>query len=384
MEKKYLKLIFFLLFAFSPLFSLAATLTVSPASGTYEVGQKFTVRVVATSAAPFNAVSLSLLFPSAIFSLDSVSKAGSLLTFWVKEPAISRSAGTISLEGVTPGGIKENTGTIVVATLHGTKVGTENVSFQSGQVLANDGKGTDITGAMIGAKFTIVEEKPKPATAPSPATTPIAVPVTVSEPEVPQPIPTLNAPEIMLGSKYGEQAIIGTSEYPKIQTLVTFLSLEGVKIFITGSTDEDGAFALVVPRSLKRGDYTVTARVIGDKGLNSKDSNAIIINVGNMFSDLGPEVKYALIFLPLVLLYLVIRIILHIRKDKKARLAIKKEVAEAENALHESLDILREEIVEHMEEAANTSDHKRIKGINKDLGDVEKIVKKEIKDIETE
>lgn len=380
MEKTYLKILAFFFFVGCPFFVSAATLIVSPASGTYEIGQRFTVRIIASSGAPFNAVSSSLLFSSPIFFVDSVSKAGSLLTFWVKEPVLSQNAGTISFEGVTPGGIKESTGTIVTATLHGTRVGSGTVSFQSGQVLANDGEGTDITGSLTGAKFTIIEAKPKPAATKQPA--PPEPKTETKAEETPQPAPSLDAPEIMLGEKYGAPAIIGTSEYPNTQTLVTFISSEGAKIFIMGITDGDGTFTLLIPRSLKRGDYTVTARMIGEKGLSSKDGNAISIVVGSWFSDLSTEIRWAILLLLLILLYLIVRILFHIQKDREMRLAVKKEVTEAESAVHESLDALKEEIVEHLQEKTNITDHKRMAGINRDIGDVEKIIKKEIKDIE--
>jgi hypothetical protein len=380
MEKTYLKILAFFFFACYPFFVSAATLTIIPAGGTYEIGQKFTVRVIASSGVPFNAVSSSLLFSSPVFSVDSVSKAGSLLTFWVKEPVLSQSAGTISFEGVTPGGIKESSGMIATATLHGTRVGEGTVSFQSGQVLANDGEGTDITGSMTGAKFTIIEAKPKPVPVKQPA---VAEPkIETKEEEPPQPAPSLDAPGIMLGEKYGAPAIIGTSEYPNTQTLITFTSSEGAKIFITGITDGDGTFTLLIPRSLKRGDYTVTARMIGEKGLSSKDGNAINITVGNWFSDLSAEIRWAILLLLLVLLYMIVRILLHIRKDREMRLTVKKEVTEAENAVHESLDALKEEIAEHLQEKTSITEHKRMTGINRDIGDVEKIIKKEIKDIE--
>jgi hypothetical protein len=378
MSQKYCKIVFFLLSLFciigAPFFSWAATLRISPTSGTYEVGQKFTVRAIATSDIPFNAVSLSLLFPPSIFSIDSVSKSGSLLTFWVKEPTISSSAGTVSLEGVTPGGIKESTGTVIAITLHGTHVGSGNISFQSGQILANDGQGTDISGENTGAKFTVIPTKSK-----------IIPPATVQEePEMtpPQPPPTLNAPEIALGEKYGAQAITGTSEYPKIQVLITFLSKEGAKIFIMGNTDKDGAFTLVVPRSLKRGEYTITARVIGEGGINSSDGNIILITVGNFFSDFSIEVRWALILLLLFILYIIARILLHLRKDKKTRLAINKEIVEAKYVIHDSLDILKEEITEHLQETTKTAKHKDIVSMNKNIGDVEKIIQKEINDID--
>ncbi|MFA5831311.1 MAG: cohesin domain-containing protein [Candidatus Paceibacterota bacterium] len=199
MEKKYLKFIFLSLwFVCAPDFSFAATLGVSPASGTYEVGERFTVRAMATSESQFNAVALTLLFPPSIFSLDSISKSGSLLTFWVMEPVISESEGTLSLEGVTPGGINVLTGPIISATLHGTHAGTGSVSFQSGKILANDGLGTDIMNGTTGAHFTIVEPEPEP----EPEIPPVIPPGTdvISPPTITPPIAIPETPVPSIGT----------------------------------------------------------------------------------------------------------------------------------------------------------------------------------------
>ena len=380
MQTKFHKIILFFLLTLVcvPIYSYAAILSISPSGGTYEVGQPFTVRAISTSDAPFNAVSLSLLFPSSMFYIDSVSKAGSLLTFWVKEPALTRSAGTLSLEGVTPGGIKELSGTIVSATLHGIKTGTGSVTFQSGQILANDGQGTDLMESTKGATYTIIAAKPKVITTPTLQVTP-ALPVI---PEVPQPAPTLNPPEITLGSKYGAEAITGTSQYPEIQVLVTFLSRTGSKIFIMGNADEDGSFTLVVPQSLKRGDYVVTARVINENGLNSKDSNSISVSVGSIFSDLGWEIKFAFFLLILVILYLIWRIIQHLRDDWKRRIAIRREAREAEETLHKSMDMLKEDIRIKIQGNTGITDIEKLSLVSNEIDSLEQKIEKEIDDIE--
>ena len=401
MEKKYLKKLFLLIFFFltcAPFSSFAATLSVSPASGTHEVGERFTVRVIAASADPFNAVSLSLLFPPSLFSLDSVSGTGSLISFWVKEPTISSVAGTVTLEGVTPGGIKQSSGTVVSVTLHGKSVGTDTVSFQSGQILANDGQGTDITGQMTGAKFTIISATPKvspttkvPTTSKIPTTpkvvsTPTITPTLTVTPEIKpeietrQPEPTLNAPEITLGEKYGAQAITGTSEYSKKQVLITFLSSEGAKIFITGNTDEDGSFTLVMPRSLKHGNYAVTARLLGEAGISGGDSNIIAVSVGNIFSDVGWEIEFIFFLLFILVLYLISRMILHVRDDRKKRLIIKEEAEDAEKILHETLDVLKQDMV--IRQQTGVTELEKITGMNNDIDRAEQKIEKEIAGID--
>ena len=381
MEKRYLKIILSL-FAFIVPFSAwaSASLSISPSSGTYHVGQTFTVSVKANSDAPFNAISLSLLFPPPIFSLVSVSSTDSILTFWVTEPTISKGDGTLTLEGVTPGGVKGLSGTVVRATVRANEVGTGSVSFHSGQVLANDGNGTDITGTMAGAKYTVIAAKPVTSTTPPPAAPSTPSPISVTpQPEFPttsatsvQLAPTLSPPEISLGSKYGAPAIIGSSQYPNAQVLLTFVSSEGSKVFITGNADSDGSFTLLVPSSLRSGAYSVTARMIKLDGTNSPDSNSISIFVGGIFSDLSWQMKWMFFLLLLAILYLIIRIMMHLRDDRTRRRAIRKEAREAESILHDTMDNLR----------GNIKNEGGGVDVTKEINDAEEKIKKEIEDID--
>src|SRR3989344_1537261 len=200
-------IIFLFLFIFLPVMAHAATLSLSPNAGSFEVGDRVSVRVVASSSTSLNAVSGTVSFPTSLFSVESVSKTGSIIDFWVTEPSVSKSSGTVKFEGVALGGFNGSSGTVATIHLRATKAGSAKLAFQSGQILANDGAGTDITGALTGASYTLV-----PATEKR-----VPVPEEEIEPEITQPEPSLEAPEIMLGSRYGAPAIIGTSVHGKAQ-----------------------------------------------------------------------------------------------------------------------------------------------------------------------
>lgn len=375
-QKKKAKSIFVVLLliflGFSPVFVKAASLSISPSSGTYEVGETITVRAMVTSDSPLNAISGSILFPPSSFSVQSVSKSSSILNFWVTEPTSGKSSGVVRFEGVTLGGFYDRTGTVVTVSLKALNVGTAVVTFQNGQVLANDGEGTDITGSFGGATFNII-----PATKAPPKETPPA-------PEEKQPAPTLNAPEIMRGSKFGSPAILGTSDYPNAGVLLTFTALDGVKVFITGQADSDGGFTLLVPNSLKRGTYSVTAVMIRSDKTNSAVSNTIIIEIGNIFSDIGWQIWLLILLLLLLILYLIWRIYNHFWKNKNIYKAIKREADEAEKVAHKSFDILREDIHDLEEDdKLGSAERRKISGIEKDLDSAEKVIDKEIEDIES-
>lgn len=383
-QKKIIKisraLIAIVLFAIFPSSIYAANLLVSPSTGSYTVGDRVAVKVVVSSDKPFNAVSGVLSFP-ANFSVDSVSKIGSVLDFWVTEPIISRSNNTIKFEGVALGGFNGASGNILVVNLRAVKAGSGTFSFQSGQILANDGEGTDITGYLNNAIFTVTEPAPKPEV----PKTETPVPEVKLEPKVteeaPQPKPSLKAPEIIFSSKYGNQSILGNSDYANTQVLVTFLSTEGSKVFIVGNSDKDGEFNVLVPRSLKHGMYSVSAVMIKSDKTNSESSNTIMITVGSILSDIGKEVWVFIGLLLLSIIYLLVRMYFHFKKDKNLTKDLRHEVKEVETLVHKSLDMLREDVEEYDSKKTTLAEHKKLLSIKKDIDTAEKVISKEFDDI---
>ena len=231
---KTFKIIFvFILFGFLPFLSHAASLSISPVSGSFNVGDKVTVRVMVSSDTPINAVSAVLSIPTSIFSIESVSKSGSILNFWVTEPSFSKGAGILSFEGVKLNGFPGGTGSVVTATLRAVAPGTGTISFNSGQVLANDGQGTDVTSGMSNSTFSVspTKETPPPSKTETKPVQEVKEEEVLETPQVPA---TLMPPSIELGKKFGEQAIYGVTEYPQSEVLLTFVSKTGTKVFITG------------------------------------------------------------------------------------------------------------------------------------------------------
>ncbi|MBP6060626.1 MAG: hypothetical protein KA515_01320 [Candidatus Pacebacteria bacterium] len=373
-------LIFILLFTVLPWSAFAANLILSPATGNYEVGDRVAIKVSVSSDKPFNAVSGVLSFP-AVFSVDSVSKIGSVLDFWVTEPIISRTNNTIKFEGLALGGFNGASGTVLVVNLKAVKAGSGTFSFQSGQILANDGEGTDITGYLNNAIFTVTEPAPKPEV----PKTETPVPEVKLEPKVPeeapQPKPSLKAPEIIFSSKYGNQSILGNSDYANTQVLVTFLSTEGSKVFIVGNSDKDGEFNVLVPRSLKHGMYSVSAVMIKSDKTNSESSNTIMITVGSILSDIGKEVWVFIGLLLLSIIYLLVRMYFHFKKDKNLTKDLRHEVKEVETLVHKSLDMLREDVEEYDSKKTTLAEHKKLLSIKKDIDTAEKVISKEFDDI---
>jgi len=154
----YLKYLFFFSITFLlPFFSNAATLSISPSTGTYKVGETFSVNIVVnTESQSVNAISTNLTFPTNLIRVVSVSKNDSIINYWVQEPSFSNTSGTVNLEGVivNPGFSGAN-GKVLRITFEAKSSGIAEIKYALSSVLANDGLGTNILNNTNKASFTI-------------------------------------------------------------------------------------------------------------------------------------------------------------------------------------------------------------------------------------
>jgi hypothetical protein len=153
----------------------AAEVLISPSTGTYTVGQSFTVTVQTNpQGKSVNAVEAKLSFDNTKLSVVSVSKTGSAFSLWTTEPSFSNTAGTIDFGGgsPTPFSTRSNLASVTFRVL---AAGSANVSVSSASVLAADGLGTDVYTGPGNATYTLTA-----ATTPTPNPTPTE---TEAEPE---------------------------------------------------------------------------------------------------------------------------------------------------------------------------------------------------------
>lgn len=145
----------------------AADVGISPSSGTYSVGQSFTVTIQTNpQGKSVNAVETQLSFDNTKLSVTNVSKTGSVFSLWTTEPTYSNTAGTITFGGGSPTPFSSRSN-LVSVTFKVLKEGTAAVSVASASVLAADGLGTNVYTGPANASFTI-----------SAPTTPTPTPVT--------------------------------------------------------------------------------------------------------------------------------------------------------------------------------------------------------------
>lgn len=164
----------------------AATLGISPSSGTFPVGKTFSVSVYASSNDSYNAAAGKISFPDDKLDVVSISKSGSIISLWAQEP--SHDSGSVNFEGIIMNPGHTGSGKILSITFKVKSAGTANLSFQSASVLANDGNGTEILSGSGSAIFVLqaVDSAP-PANAqppvksdPKPTITEVPVPVVTS------------------------------------------------------------------------------------------------------------------------------------------------------------------------------------------------------------
>ena len=273
----------------------AAILSI-PAKGTYSAGQTFSVPVEVSTAqdAPLNAVSGILSFPNNLQAV-AVDKSG-IINFWVHEPTISNSSGTISFEGVSlnPGFVGEH-GIVLTVTFKALSAGVAPLSFPSASVLANDGSGTEILTNAQSTRLTIAPAAPRPIpiSVPPPAQITQTLPVVAP---APAPICTStpaevtlagtaanykNAPVLTPMGEVGEGGlvkILGTS-YPSAQVDVFIHGEKGLTYSQTTRTNAYGSFEAIWDQTLPPGIYSVTAQAVDQSGGRSSNSSETFFQI---------------------------------------------------------------------------------------------------------
>ena len=135
-----------------------ASLFFSPSSGIYQKGSTFSVRVrVDSDGSSINAAQAKILFSQEILEVKSISKTGSIFTLWPEEPIFSNSRGEVSFKGGVPSPGFTGTSNILTINFQGKKTGQARISFSNAEVLAADGRGTNILKLTQEASFSITE-----------------------------------------------------------------------------------------------------------------------------------------------------------------------------------------------------------------------------------
>lgn len=151
--------------------AFAADLSISPSTGSYSVGQTFSVNIRAVpNGSNINAVESTLSYNPAVLSVVSISKDGSAFSLWTTEPSFSNANGTIEYGGGSPSPFT-TTSNLLSVTFRTVAEGTGTISVTEASVLAADGRGTDVYNTSTNASFSVTAASvPTPQPTPTPTT----------------------------------------------------------------------------------------------------------------------------------------------------------------------------------------------------------------------
>lgn len=140
-----------------------ASLYLGPATGSFSVGDIFTVSVyLNTGGQAVNAVEADLSFPPDKLQVVSPATGTSFIQIWVNQPSYSNRAGTLSFQGTVPTpGINAGAALLSTVTFRVVDTGTAVVKFlDTSHVLLNNGQGTDILSQTTDGIYTLTVPPP--------------------------------------------------------------------------------------------------------------------------------------------------------------------------------------------------------------------------------
>ena len=168
-----------LVFLSAVLSAQAASLYLAPGSATKQVGQKIIVRVMVDSNdQAMNAAEGTIEYQPDQLSLAAIDISQSIFDLWVRNP--QDEGGKINFSGIVLSpGWQGRQGELFRLVFDAKTTGQGEIKFAKGAVLANDGKGTNITKQLAGTVFSVV---PKVKSSPLQSTSSVAP----GAPEAPQ------------------------------------------------------------------------------------------------------------------------------------------------------------------------------------------------------
>ncbi len=137
----------------------AASLRLTPGTGTFTLGGTFDVNVmVNTSDVPVNTIEVELEFPADKLQIANPSLGKSIVQIWASPPVFSNRDGRIYFVGGIPSpGINTSEGIVQSFTFRVVSPGEAKISFgKNTSVLANDGLGTDVLKQTSPALFKLI------------------------------------------------------------------------------------------------------------------------------------------------------------------------------------------------------------------------------------
>jgi len=379
-------ILIFCFFQTSEIFAADASLFLEPANGSYRVKENFSIKIrVNSDGATINAAEASISFPVDLIEVQSLSKSNSIFQLWPEEPAFSNSRGVINFGGGIPAPGFNGIGTIATINFKVKKEGEANVNISEGQVLAADGRGTDILSYFKGGTYIFYPAVEIPSEE-------------ITPPEEKLPVePAVPAPEILVYPRYytaGEELFYAEGKASPDSTVIIFLNL-GENVIKTWEilSDPNGNWIFSTDELLKTGDYILSAKSRDSKGNLSSFSTKYRVKIKLAGFCIGPWIilysTFSIILIILILLIFLFLFFIILSKNKKAKEKLKKETKEAKESLEKTFIEIGKELAKKIEyfdskPGLNAEERKLRDEIFYILKDSEDLINKEIDDIKKE
>ncbi len=396
-----IKIFFFaFLFILFPFFANAANLSFSKTSGSYNAGDTFTVNVYINSTdQSMNAASGVVLFPTDLISVSSISKNGSIFSLWVQEPLFSNNGGTVNFEGIVlnPGFIGSN-GKILSITFKTKKVGNAEITFSTGSVLANDGKGTNIL-TNTGKMSVNIGEKPAPKETPVPEKKieDVPTPITkdantddvliVEETRIDPPVITSYTKKI----KQGVPIEISGKAHPNSSVIFVLTQKEDIILEKVSQSIDSGQFSFIITDELNLGIYDFILYSKTNQNISSITTNPLPITIRENFISkyLNLISNKVNIILSVTVILLIIAVAYLLYQSLKIIHSIRQKTHEAENIVKMSFDLLKKDVGGHisklkkakLKRALSKEEISFLKNFEKDLEDAKNITTEKMEKI---
>lgn len=365
-----------------------ASIFLSPSSGTYEVGQLFSVLVnVNTGGESINAATAQINFDNLRLEVVDLGYTRSIFSIWTEEPNFSNGGGVIKFSGGVPNpGYNGASGAVIRVTFKPKTTGQATVTFTNGSVLANDGEGTNILENLRGALFSITPSSKKSES---------SIPKEESKKvtEVSQLISPPSITDWPVKLEAGDTLNISGLGFPLSKVAIYIKKQNGEPEPREIFAGNDGRFNFTYNKAVEAGSYSLWAKNVTTEGIESAPSETVEVQVlAPSFIRIGKRVfSYVSVIVTLsaLLVFFVFLLLLMLGKVRQMRKRQGKEISEAEEAVHKSFNLLRNGLANYVLYLTNAKSKKALKQreaktrkeLNTELDDIEQKIEKEIKDI---
>ncbi len=308
MIKGFAALIVSLLFIPSVSSAAEGILFLVPDRGTYAINDEFVIEVRAnTDGSISNAAEADLVFNPAALEVVQISTEGSELSLWPSPPEFSNTHGTVRFSGTASGSFESSNALLIRIQFRAKSNVPGDVHFDSGALLLNDVRATNIITGMRSGLYTVVPRQSPPA--PSADVDVIATTSTITtEPQSPSPevrgasvqIPAITGYDDRVS--IGERIVLQGSAAPD-STITVYLQYEDDAPRVSEVlTVRDGSFTYVASALAERGMYRAWASVQTESGELSSETVVIAVRADGIAAVAEAIVPMLTLALPFLLL----------------------------------------------------------------------------------